>query len=100
MAVYTVSFDFAYDDTYDKRYSSFNEQVKASGVWWAETTSFIVVESPETIEAFCDRIYFQSDFNSSKDRVLVLDANVKSGRYRGVNSDGDLFKLLPFVQKV
>lgn len=100
MAVFTVSFTIAKDATYDVRYKSFTEQVKKTGVYWEETTSFIVVETGETIADFCNRIYLNSDFNASTDRYLVLDANVKSGLYRGVLADKDLLALLPYVKKL
>lgn len=100
MAVYSVSFNIKYDDTYSARYDSFMEQVKKSGKWWAETTSYVVVETAESIDEFCSRIYAYSDFNASKDRYLVLDVNAKSGRYRGVNTDSDLFTLIPYVKKL
>lgn len=100
MAVFLVSFDLKYDDDYSDRYSSFMEQVKKGGKWWADTTSFVAVETDETIDTFCNRIYLQSKFNGTKDLYLVLDANVKSGRVRGALKDQDLFKLLPFVKKL
>ena len=100
MAVFLVSFDLKYDETYSARYTSFMDQVKQGGKWWADTTSYVVVETSETIDEFCSRIYTKSDFNSSKDLYLVLDANVKAGRVRGQVKDQDLFKLLPFVQKL
>jgi len=100
MTVFTVSFSITFDDSYSQRYDSFMEQVKQGGKWWAETTSFVVVQTDETIDAFCSRIYVKSDFNATKDRYLVLDANAKDGRYRGVNTDDDLFTLIPYVKKL
>ncbi|MBM6578892.1 hypothetical protein ILT44_01760 [Microvirga sp. BT689] len=100
MAVYTVSFELKYDDEYRKRYDSFMEQIKKTTPWWAENTSYVVVETTEDIDAFCSRIYTKSLFNATKDRYLVLDADVKSGRVRGPVVDNDLFKLLPFVKKL
>lgn len=99
MAVFIVSFELKYNDTYNKRYESFMEQIK-KGLWWAENTSVVIVRTDETIDDFCNRIYLHSDFNASTDRFLVLDADVKSGRAKGVITDQDLFKLLPFVKKL
>lgn len=76
------------------------EQVKKTAPWWADTTSFVAVETSETIDDFCDRIYYKSSFNQSIDLFLVLDANIKSGRVRGKLRDQDLFKVLPFVKKL
>src|SRR5690349_12887268 len=100
MAIYTVSFEIKYDSSYDDRYKTFNACVQACDKWWAETTSFYIVQTGEDIDAFCDRIYFGSTFDSSKDIYVVLDALVKSGRARGNITDDTLFALLPFVKKL
>jgi len=100
MSVFCVTFDLKYDSTYDSRYKSFMEQLKKSGTWWADPTSFVAVQSTETIDEFCHRIYVHSEFDESKDLFLVLDSEVKAGRVKGVVKDQDLFKLLPFVKKV
>jgi hypothetical protein len=100
MSVFTVSFNLDYDDTYTSRYNSFVKQLRATTPWWDETTSFIIVSTSESIDDFCYRIYVHSEFNQSKDRFLVLDANAKSGRYRGPNRDADLLVLLPYVVKL
>jgi hypothetical protein len=100
MAVFAVSFDLHYDANYQDRYASFMEQVKKGGVWWADTTSFVVVRTAETIDTFCSRIYTQSSFNSTKDLYLVMDTEVKSARIRGKISDRDIFKLIPYLTEL
>lgn len=100
MAVFLVSFELKYDDDYGARYKSFTDELKATGRHWDENTSFVVVETEEALDDFCRRIYENTEFDGTKDRYLVLDANVKSGRVRGPVSDSDLFKLLPFVKKL
>jgi len=100
MSVYVVSFELKYEDTYSARYDSFMEQVKKTSPWWAENTSTVVVKTDETIDDFCHRIYYDSSIIESKDRFLVLDADVRSGRVRGPVQDDDLFRLLPFVKKL
>ncbi|WP_409188588.1 hypothetical protein [Bradyrhizobium sp. RDM4] len=97
MATLSVSFDLEYDSTYQARYTSFMEQVKKSGLWWADTTSFVVVSTTESIDEFCSRIYVNSDFNATKDLFLVMDTEVKSARIRGKISDRDAFKLIPYL---
>jgi len=100
MATFLVSFDLKYDSDYSDRYTSFMEQVKKGAKYWDDTTSFLVVENSEDIDAFCHRIYVSSKFNSTKDLYLVLDANVKSGRIRGAIKSQTIFTLLPFVKKL
>lgn len=97
MAVYTVSFDLEYDSTYQSRYSSFLEQVKKHGLWWADTTSFVAVRTTESIDAFCSRIYVESEFNHTKDLYLVMDSDAKSARIRGKIKDRDIFDLIPYL---
>jgi len=97
MAVYAVSFDLEYDSTYQDRYTTFMEQVKMGGAWWADTTSFVVVRTGETIDPFCTRIYTQSGFNSAKDLYLVCDTEKLSARIRGKFKDKDIFKLMPYL---
>jgi hypothetical protein len=101
MAVFLVSFDIRYDATYQHRYSSFIKEVQKTSPWWADSTTFIAVQTDETIDDFCSRIYLKSDFDALKDRFLVLDANVMSGRVKGAITDQDhLLQLLPFVTKL
>jgi hypothetical protein len=50
MAVFLVSFEIRYDHTYQERYRSFVKEVQKSSPWWAESTTFIVVETNETID--------------------------------------------------
>lgn len=100
MSVFVVSFELKYDDGYGARYKSFTEELKKTTPWWDENTSLVIVQTSETIDEFCTRIYVATSFDGSKDRYLVLDANVKSGRVRGPVSDQDLFKLLPFVKQL
>ena len=97
MAVYAVSFDLEYDSNYQDRYTSFTDQVKKGDDWWADTTSFVVVRTTETIDTFCTRIYAYSSFNASKDLYLVVDSEIKSARIRGKIKDRDIFKLMPYL---
>jgi hypothetical protein len=97
MPVYAVSFDLEYDSTYHDRYTSFMEQVKKGGDWWADTTSFVAVRTSETIDNFCSRIWSMSGFNSAKDLYLVLDTEKLSARIRGKIKDRDIFKLMPYL---
>ena len=49
MAVFLVSFDIKYDYSYQERYSSFVKEVQKTSPWWADNTTFIVVEINESI---------------------------------------------------
>jgi hypothetical protein len=75
MAHYAVSFELKKDITYSARYNSLTEQIaKAPSKFvWDETTSFALVETTETLEAFADRLYLKSLVNSQTDILLVFD---------------------------
>jgi hypothetical protein len=100
MAVFSVSFEIKYDSDYQRRYNSFTAAIEACPKWWADTTSYYVVETNESISDFADRIYFGTDFDASRDLYLVLDAFVKSGCIRGAVKNDNIFQLLPFLKKL
>jgi len=101
MSIFLVTFRIHSDATYAARYQSFQEALlKGCTGYWRDPTSFVAVQSNETIDAFCSRIYVHSTFDATKDMYLVLDANVKTGRTRGNVVDQDIYKLLPFVIKL
>lgn len=75
MANFIVTFRFEADDTYSERYTSFVKQVKelAKEVPWDETSSFYVFESDLTADSLCTRLWTGSEFDSSKDIMVVVD---------------------------
>lgn len=98
MARYAVTFRIHYDADYQDRYDTFAEQVKKGATrWWAETTSFYAIETSESLDAFCARIYVHSKFNATKDIFVVVNVETGTGRSRGKISDRDLFKVFPGV---
>lgn len=100
MAVYMVSFTIHSDSTYQDRYDSFMEQIKKGGLWWGDTTSFVAVRTDESMEEFCNRIYFKSSFDPAKDLFLILDYETQNGYTRGHVKDSYIFTLMPFVRKL
>lgn len=75
MAHYAVSFEIKSGPGYVDRYSSLMAQIREapSNNVWTETTSFALVETTETVEAFADRLYYLSTLSSSTDKLLVID---------------------------
>jgi hypothetical protein len=75
MAHYSVSFELKSDAAYGARYSSLMEQIRKapSKNVWTETTSFALVETTETLDAFADRLYLWSAISASTDKLLVID---------------------------
>lgn len=72
---YAVSFRIdtaTHTFTYSERYNSFMEQVRKTGSW-EETTSFALVTTSETLDAFSTRLYVESYFNAVNDLMIVID---------------------------
>lgn len=81
---YAVSFELKSDDSYSERYASLMEQLNLDTTnYWDETTSVVLVKSNETIEAFEDRLYFDSLLIKEKDKLLVIDHANSSAVARG-----------------
>ena len=73
---YAISFDIKADATYSDRYTSLmNEIRKTPGdpSIWSETTSFVLLESDEKIDALESRLYTKSKFDSTRDKIVVVD---------------------------
>lgn len=75
MGNFVITFRFKSDATYQSRYESFVKKVHeiASTHPWAETSSFYALEADETAESLCNRLYLETEFDSTKDLLLVVD---------------------------
>lgn len=107
--VLTVSFEIAWADSsvaraeYNKIYTALNAAIEkglSKSDWWNENTSYYVVRTQETVQAFIGRVWNSSGMRFGKDRMLVLDANVKIGVALGHFADETVFTLLPFVMRI
>jgi hypothetical protein len=100
MATYAVSFNIAYDSaaSYSERYGSFMEEIRKCSTVWAETTSFCLCETNETLADFETRL-FLSKFSPSRDKMLVMDVRYDSAIARGkIEFPATLRSLLPLVE--
>jgi hypothetical protein len=99
MTTYAVSFDLKSDTTYDDRYKSLMAEIKkGTQRTWEDTTSFVLVDSAETLSGFESRIYINSSFDASKDKLLVMDVTGNSAIFRGKTTyPHTLSTLLPKV---
>lgn len=75
MANFVITFRFKSDTTYQSRYESFVKKVIeiANTYPWAETSSFYALEANETAESLCSRLYLETEFDATKDLLLVVD---------------------------
>ncbi|MBN8993073.1 MAG: hypothetical protein J0H42_32975 [Rhizobiales bacterium] len=105
MATLTVSFDIHYDTeaNYDRIYKALNESIRKglpNSKWWAETTSFYVVDVGENAGTFLGRIARESGARRTMDKIVVLDVNTKSAARWGNIRDTTIDVLVPFIQKL
>ena len=85
MASFIVTFKFKSDDTRGERYDSFVKKINelTSYRHWDETTSFYCFELDTTAETLCTDLYIGSDFNSTKDIMVVIDITNKQKATKG-----------------
>lgn len=103
----TVSFEIAWSEAGDKDYRRIYDALNAAiqeglsgSDYWLETTSYYVVRTTESASELLVRVWNASGMRSKKDRILVLDANVKTGAAFGHFTDETVFKLLPFLSRL
>ena len=102
MAAYWITFRIAYESaggrSYDDRYEAFTSAVVASASnYWAQTTSFYVIESSSSIDALTATL--KREFAPSKDLFLIRQVDTKSARICGQNDDNDIFTLMPYLER-
>jgi hypothetical protein len=102
MATYWVTFRIENQTiggrTYDERYRGFQEAVRQRTThWWLPPTSFIVFDSESDIDTLCR--YLQAPLSRAHDVFLIGMPDYKSARIFGVNSDRDIYKLMPFLKE-
>ncbi|MNJ53289.1 hypothetical protein D3C77_486730 [compost metagenome] len=85
MANFIVTFEFKSDDTRKARYDSFVKKINALTEYkhWDETTSFYCFELNMTAEELCSSLYVGSDFNATKDIMVVIDVTNKQKASKG-----------------
>ena len=98
MATYAISFEIKSDSTYSKRYQSLMAQVHKCSIVWTETTSFALVQTPESLEDLELRLFVQSEISHLRDKLLVINVTNIPGIFRGVNEmPATLARLMPLV---
>ena len=85
MPSYGVSFELESNSTYSERYQSLMRQINIaqSNPAWDETTSFALVKTAETLEAFALRLYLKTLVSSATDILLVFDPATGTAIARG-----------------
>lgn len=96
---YFVSFVIRNDSTYSDRYEGLMEALRGLSptVWWAETTSFILLESDQSIDHIVGVV--KKHISVSKDIAVIGKTDFKTMRVCGAYEDEDIFKLVPFAKK-
>lgn len=87
MANFIISFRIKQDDTYQSRYASFVDAVRkaggGTGAVWEETSSFFALQASHTATGLCDHLYVSSEFNGTKDEMLVVDLSSRKKATKG-----------------
>lgn len=93
MTVYAITFRLEHDETWSDRYDSFMDAVRACKTVWAETTSFCLVETDETLEALERRLYL-TQFSTFKDTMVVIQVSYDAAVARGKIKDKETLRNL------
>jgi hypothetical protein len=87
MTHFIISFRIKSDESYQQRYESFKSKVVAiagsSGAVWDETSSFYILKAVNTAQGLCSDLYLGSDFNSTKDIMVVIDVDNRQKATKG-----------------
>ena len=88
---FVISFEIKDDDTYDDRYKSLTKKIESLGLYWDETTSFYAVRSEETAKSIGQTLFVDTEVNSSKDHLLVIDTQTNEAYYIGPEKPANYF---------
>lgn len=98
MNVFWISFRISERGNYQERYNGLIEAIEQASIrHWAETTSFVLIESSYTIDKLASTL--KAPINTAHDLVLIGNPNVKQARVIGTVEDDDLFDLMPFTKR-
>lgn len=97
MAIFSITFRIHSDTGYSERYNSVVEAIKQcchGGHYWAEPTSFFLLENPSTSKKIAEYIDQNSTFDATKDLLCVINLSEKGYYPLGNITDPDLAKLM------
>ncbi len=85
---FIVTFRIAGDTGYQTRYESFVKRIHevalgGAGLTWEETTSFCSFQALGTDDSICQDLYLNSDFDSTKDIMVVIDLDTRKKSTKG-----------------
>ncbi|RBL87889.1 hypothetical protein DDE05_00500 [Streptomyces cavourensis] len=85
MAHFIVTFRLKNDSTYQERYESFVDRVRAITPLapWDETSSFFAFRANGSAASICSDLYLNSKFDSTKDQMVVIDLDLKQKATKG-----------------
>jgi hypothetical protein len=87
MAHFIISFRIKSDATYQDRYASFTSRVYEIGGGspsvWEETSSFFAIRADGTAASVCSDLYLKTDFDSTKDLMVVIDLDKREKATKG-----------------
>jgi hypothetical protein len=89
MALFAISFRVGMEENSNERRESLVARARsnASGEFWEETTSFILLNSAKTASGLASDIYVNSAMNGVYDKLLVVNLSTKEHGTAGTVSD-------------
>ncbi|MBY0560703.1 hypothetical protein [Hyphomicrobium sp.] len=96
MSIHAITFRIHEDSSYQTRWNSVNEAIKkeTSSTYWAEPTSFFLIESSKNSQQLASAIDANSSFANDRDLLLVTNLSEKGYTAIGKVKDGDLHVLM------
>lgn len=96
MAIFAITFRIHDDSTYDERYESVMAAITAqsTSTYWAETTSFYLIEAKKKSADLAAEIDANSKFADDRDLLVVINLTEKAHKAIGRVTDSDLEVLL------
>lgn len=96
---YFVSFVIREDETQQNRYDTLIDALRrlSPRIWWAETPSFVILSSDQTIDYVAAVVKFHID--ASQDIAIIGKTEYTQMRVCGAYADEDIFKLVPAAKR-
>lgn len=97
MALFAITFRIHEDATYQDRYDSLVEVLKAigsGGKYWDEPTSFFLITSTRSAADLATLIRDMSNISEQKDLVFIMNVSAPQYSILGVFADKDVHELM------
>ncbi|MDI2590325.1 hypothetical protein NYP20_14110 [Pseudomonas sp. N3-W] len=86
---FIITYRIKHDDSYRTRYDAFIRRIKALSpdAFWNETSSFYALQSGEDAQEICRALCKDTDFDCTRDSVVVLNTTRRNMATSGAIQD-------------